>query len=68
MRTGNRRTSIEPSSARPVPWSRTRVSGANTTTTPSQFPAYLGKRFERKEAGITTEVAQQAVEAMGQMR
>jgi DNA helicase-2/ATP-dependent DNA helicase PcrA len=52
-----------------VSYARTRfVNGANTTTTPSQFAAHLGKRFERKEAGISPELARQTVVAMGQMR
>jgi DNA helicase-2/ATP-dependent DNA helicase PcrA len=52
-----------------VSYARTRfVNGENTTTTPSQFTAHLGKAFERKDSGISPELAAQAVEAIRQMK
>ena len=52
-----------------VSYSRTRfAAGQHTNTTPSEFTVHLGKPFERKDDGITADVAQQTVEAMQRMR
>ena len=43
-----------------VSYSRTRfAAGQHTNTTPSEFTVHLGKPFERKDDGITADVAQQ---------
>jgi DNA helicase II / ATP-dependent DNA helicase PcrA len=52
-----------------VSYARTRfAAGQHTNTTPSEFTAHLAKPFERRDNGITADVAQRTVEAMQWMR
>jgi DNA helicase-2/ATP-dependent DNA helicase PcrA len=52
-----------------VSYAKTRfVNGQNIITTPSQFSTHLGKAFDKKTSGMSRELAEQAVEAIGHMR